>query len=414
MSERSMPSGRTPAGGGIDGGYRADAASRNEPLPPSTLSKRSFPSKTKSRTGRALSALLLCFALPYAASTLITPGRVATTSGTDAPKISVDDDCSAFAFAPDSSRIVYAAQRLLHSRHLEMQRDDLWVVNLDGKRRRLVNGEKLVQGPAAYSYAIHAVRWSPDGTRLTVEMLTSQMVDASGDTREGELTDLMDENGKEIKIQGADSAIQGASQAVWLADGVTVVYLREAMKPHLLFTVESVRPVAGRGGVLFEGRPFTAVAWDRVRGAAVAIERDPNLSGPIRLVWLDLDKQTVRELAVLDGYLGHLTISPGGSKIAYFRDGDTLEIREVSHPEKVERVPVAYGRYQWALDERRILLKRGPDRQTGELLWVSLPDGMLQPLLHELIFHDFEISPDGHWLAVTQPGKRVLQVYPLP
>lgn len=334
-------------------------------------------------------------------------------TGPDAPRVTVDDDCPAFAFAPDNNRILYAVRHVYSQHRIELQRDDIWEVTLDGKKRRLVNGEKLVQGNAPFSYAIQVIRMSPDGGRMTVEMLTSAMIDAQGNTREGELSDLMDANGKEIKIRGADSAIDGALEAAWLADGVTVVYLREAVKPKLLYTIESVRPAGGRGAPLFEGHTFTAIAWDARRNSAIAIERDRSLAGPIQLVALDLLHQTRRELATLDGFLGHLTISPSGSKVAYFHDGDTLEIRDLVAPDRAVRVPMAFGRYEWAPDERRLLLKRGPDHQSAELFWVNLPDGRLEPLLHSLIFRDFQISPDGHWLAVTAPGKRRLFVYPL-
>jgi hypothetical protein len=35
-------------------------------------------------------------------------------------------------------------------------------------------------------------------------------------------------------------------------------------------------------------------------------------------------------------------------------------------------------------------------------------------VLHGLSFRDFELSPDGRFLAVIQPGKRNLLVYPAP
>jgi hypothetical protein len=335
----------------------------------------------------------------------------------------------ALAYASDG-RIAYAVRHIMTTRRLDIQRDDIWLIGTDGKRRRIVNGEKLVQGRATFSYAIQSLRWAPDGTRLTVELLTSQMINDRGDTREGALTLLLDENGKEIKIAGADSVIPEATNAAWLADGVTVVFLLEAVKPKLLFSINSVRPVAGRGGPLFTDHAFVAVAWNAKQNTAIAIERDRSFSGPPRLVALDLVKETHHELATLEGYVGGLTLSPSGAKIAYFRDHETLEIREVAAPDQIARVRVAFGSYQWAPDERRILLKRGLERRSGDLVWISLPpvessSGKSgagpeavaapepQPVLHGLTFRDFELSPDGRSLAVIQPGKRNLLVYPL-
>ncbi len=146
----------------------------------------------------------------------------------DAPTLNVDETCTAFAYAPDG-RIAYSVRHILTTRQLEIQRDDIWLIGLDGKRRRIVNGEKLIQGasrskgPAAFSYAIQSMRCSPEGTRLTVEMLTSEMIDPRGDTREGQLTLLLDDTGREIRIASADSVIPEATNAAWLADGVTVV-----------------------------------------------------------------------------------------------------------------------------------------------------------------------------------------------
>jgi hypothetical protein len=146
-------------------------------------------------------------------------------------------------------------------------------------------------------------------------------------------------------------------------------------------------------------------------------------------VALDLIKETRRELATLDGFVGGLTISPSGTKVAYFRDYEVLEVRELAAPERVARLRVAYGAYQWAPDERRILIKRGLEHRSGDLAWVTVPplgatntragagplavaDAQLQPALHGLSFRDFELSPDGRSLGVIEPGKRNLVIYP--
>lgn len=354
-------------------------------------------------------------------------------AGQDTPSLTVPETCTAFGYAPDG-RIAYAVKHILTTKKLELQRDDIWLLGLDGKRRRIVNGEKLIQGPryggaVPFSYAVQSIRWSPDGTRMTAEMFTSEMTNERGDTREGVLTLLLDDNGKEIKIAGGDSVIPEGINAAWLADGVTVAFLQEAVKPKLLYSINSVRPVAGRGGVLFADHAFVAVAWNTKQSTGVGVERDRSLSGPPQLVALDIIKETRRELATLGGFVGGLTISPSGTKVAYFRDHEVLEIRDLAAPERVARLRVAYGAYQWAPDERRILIKRGPERRLGDLAWVTVPqldaastkagagplaatDAQLQPALHGLSFRDFELSPDGRSLGVIEPGKRNLVIYP--
>lgn len=344
---------------------------------------------------------------------LANPGLPRIIAAQEKPHLVIDEDCPAFDIAPDG-RIVYAVRRIMKAKRWDLQRDDIWVATLEGKRTRIVNGEKLVKSQAPFSYAIQALHWSPDGKLLTVDMLTDEVIDEQGNTREGQVTDLMDSDGKEIQIAGThNSIIPDGAQAQWLGDGVTVAYLAEAVKPKLLYSIGTVRPVGGRGGPILEGHTFSAVAWLPKQSAAITVERDRSLSGPIQLVWLDLIKETQRKLATLDGFLGQLSVSPSGQRVAYFRDGDTLEIRELTAPDKAIQVTAAYGHFAWAPDERRVLLKRGPEKKAGDLVWVGLPDGKLDPVLHDLAFKDFQISPDGHWLAVTQPGKRSIYVYPL-
>lgn len=330
------------------------------------------------------------------------------------PTLTIDEDCMAFAFAPDG-RIAYAVRHLMKTKRYDLERDDIWVTTPDGRRKRIVEGEKLVKSFTPYSYAIHALHWSPDSHRLAVEMLTDQVIDEKGTTREGELVDLMDDEGKEINIAGTkNSAIEDAYQAAWLSDGQTVVYLEEVVKPKLLFGIGAVRPAGGRGGSILEGHTFTAVAWDGKHNSAVAIERDRSLTGPIKLVQLDLIRQSVKDLAALDGFIGQLVLSPSATKVAYFHDGNTLEVRDLRSPDQAARVTAAFGRYEWGPNEKRVLLKRGAPNKSGDLIWLQISGGNFDPVLHDLLFRDFAISVDGRWLGVTQPGKRILMVYPLP
>jgi hypothetical protein len=50
----------------------------------------------------------------------------------------------------------------------------------------------------------------------------------------------------------------------------------------------------------------------------------------------------------------------------------------------------------------------------ADLGWIALVDleHQIDPVLRELD-HDFEIAPGGGEVVVTDPGKRVLKVYPL-
>ena len=334
------------------------------------------------------------------------------------------------AFASDG-RLAYATRRLFKTRLYDLQRDDIWLHGADGKRRRIVNGEKLVRGNVPFSYTVNSLRWSPDGRLLTAELITTAVVDPEGNTRDAVMTLLLNDDGKEIRIGSGDGVIEEGTNAAWLADGVTVVFLTEAVKPKLLFSIQSVRPVAGRGGPLFDGRTFLAAAWDARKSIGYGVERDRRMEGPPRLQHLDLMKDAADELVTLDAFAGGLTLSPTGTKVAYYRDHEVLEIRDLAAPTHIARLRVGFGVYEWTPDERRILLKRTPEKKSGNLVWFDVPpltaplagmpansqpsviEPVLTPALHGLTFREFEISQDGRTLAVIQPGRRNLLLYPL-
>ena len=330
----------------------------------------------------------------------------------------IEQECVALDYAPDG-RLAYAVRRVITIRRIQMQRDDIWVLGNDGKQKRIVDGERLVQGGVPFSYAIQSLRWAPDGRNLAVEMNIRFYIDfEKGETRDSYLTLLIDQTGKELKIGNGDGAIPEAENAAWLPDGATVVYQTEAVKPKLLFSLNKVRPLAGRGSLLFASNQFVAVAHDAARSRALAVERDAALANPPQVVLLDYIKETRKELLALEGYLGKLTVSPSGKKFAYFRNHDTLEIRAVEQPEQVATVRVAFGEYAWTLDETRLLLRRGVERKSSDLLWVKVPQpgetiSETTPALHGTPFRAFAFSRDGKWLAVVEPGRQHIQVYPL-
>lgn len=350
----------------------------------------------------------------------------------DDPLLTVDEECTAMAYAPDG-HIAYSVRHVFSQRHFDLERDDLWILSTDGKRRKIINGEKLVRGDAPFSYRITALRWSPDSTRLTAELLTSQVIDKDENTREDVVTLLLDDNGQEIKIRGGDSVISGAFEAAWLEDNSTVVYLTEAAKPKLLFALNSVRPMASTGHALLIGHTFSGVAWQPKQSAAIAVEHAPTLNGPPHMVQIDLLQQTVREIATLDAYAGGLSISPTGAKAAYYRDHEVLEILDLRAPARIARVRVGFGVYEWTPDERRIFLKRSVAHKSGDLVWFDIPELSaraanqkitaqdavpvreisLTPVLHGLAYRDFALAPNGKSLAVIQTGKRNLQIFPL-
>jgi dipeptidyl aminopeptidase/acylaminoacyl peptidase len=363
------------------------------------------------------------------------------------PVATFDQDVQAFAISQDN-QIVYAVQRMKRVKKIIVEHDDFWVGDIDGKRKKIIDGDKFNPAPGAedelpppepddedtsgkkgkkhtpippqHSYQVDSLTWSPDGRRIAVKMDTSMMAQPQGTVvqqldeqqtvRPNTLLYLMDADGRQIQIQGSKtSTLADAYNPDWLADGATLVYLSKTSGNFS--QINALRPSDGHSRVLFDGHTFSAVSWDTKRNQAFAIEESTTAVVPPKIVQLDLANQTRKELAPLEEYAGFLTISPSAAKIAYFRNGDTLEVREVANPAKTVQVRVAIGQFQWDRGETRVLLKRGEPQKSGDMVWVGLYDGRFDPFFHGLEFHNFAVAPDGGSVAVTEPGKRELVIY---
>jgi hypothetical protein len=342
------------------------------------------------------------------------------------PLHSLDEDVTAFAYSPDG-RIVYSIRRLFKTKKYDLQRDDIWLAEPNGKRR-LLEGQKFILSDKPFSYTVDGFCWSPNGRMIVADLNTLSVVDDSGKTQEERMALVLEDNGKEIRIGGENRTIHNAQDAMWLQDNSTIVYLTEAIKPNILFSFKYKTLSDSPGGPLFEGRTFLGYDSLPRTNAVIAIERDRNLSGPPRIQRLDLLGQENQELATLDDYEGGLTVSPSGKRIAYYIDKEVLEIRDLASPSRVARLRVGFGTFAWAPDETAILMKRAPEKKSGDLIWVPLPplsvpapghpipvaEPDFVPLFHGLSFRDFAISPDGHDLAVIPPGQLKLMIFPLP
>ena len=335
--------------------------------------------------------------------------------------VKVDEDVQAFAIAPDN-RIVYSVQHMRKVKKARLERDDLWISSPEGRQKKIVDGEKLFADPLL-SYQVQSFAWSPDGRRIAVMMQTVEMEQPKG-TRDQQMDEqqtvrgavaiyLMDAEGHQIPIQGMkDGLLSDGYNAAWLADGVTLVYVTRTGGDF--YELNSLRPTEGKSKPLFQGHTFAALAWDTKNNQAFAIEESMKVLSSPMLVRLDLVKETRTAIMPIDQYAGDFALSPSAQKVAYFRDGDTLEARDITNPgDKPVQVRVAIGQFQWGHDEKRVLLKRGDPLKSARLTWVGLYDGQFEPLLHDLEFHDYAVSPDGQFVAVTEPGKRSLLVYSL-
>ena len=345
----------------------------------------------------------------------------------DKPIQSIDEEITAFAFAADG-RIVYSAYRHFKTKEYDLEHDDIWLQEANGKRHRLLEGQKFNRGNHPFSYIVNSFRWSPNGRMILAELLTTTVVDDTGKAEHSFQTLLLDDSGREIHINKGDSMIPDAANAFWLPDNATIAYLTEAVKPRLLFSLKFTRPALGALPSFYEGRTFREIAWLPGSDSAIAVEQDRNLTGPSRLQRLDLLSDDDQELATPEGYESGISVSPSGKKVAYFINKEILEIRDLTALNLIARLRIGLGVYRWSPDESRILLKRSLEKKSGDLVWIDLtalapipanheipvaqPTPI--PILHGLSFRDFAISPDGRSLAVVITGKRNLLVFPLP
>jgi hypothetical protein len=172
------------------------------------------------------------------------PTARAQSPDLEKPLLNIDDDISAFAFAPDG-RIVYSARHHFHTKQYDLERDDIWLQETGGKRRRLLQGEKFTRGNTPFSYIIDSFRWSPNGRLILAQLITTSVVDEHGTTQDSIMTLALEDNGKEVHLTAADNLLKDAYDATWLVDNATIVYLTEIVKPKVLFSFKYVN-ISGR------------------------------------------------------------------------------------------------------------------------------------------------------------------------
>ena len=346
-----------------------------------------------------------------AACLLLLAAVVLPAAPDEKPLFTIDEDCNAFTFGRDG-RIAFAVLHVFSQHKFDLQRDDFWISDAGRGKRKILNGEKLARGEGGFSYVVHAIRWSPGGTKLAAEVSSGTALERHGDSILSTQTFLLDANGQEIKVADGDSFIPDSRNATWLDDDSTVVYL-EFAKPRKEFTIWSVRPSVGHAERLFEETYFLDVVWMDHPRQALAVT-SPERGEKPRLVLLDLAKQTITELAPLESYASGISVSPSGQKIAFFRDPGTLEWRTMADPRTPHDLQALTGVFFWTRDEQHVLLKSGLPRRSAVIESLRLSDGASEELFHGLTFWNFGVSPDSRRIGVSPPGKHLIQVYDLP
>ncbi len=335
----------------------------------------------------------------------------------------VDDEVTAFTYAPDG-RIVFSARRMYKAKKYDLERDDIFVLEPGGKKRKLFSGEKFTLADKPFTYLIEGFTWSPNGKIVAVQMYTTTVDIEDGSTSDARGLLFLDDQGHVLK-PGKDQVVLDAQNPLWLRDSQTVVYMTNKDLPTGVYSLQYLNVFSGPAGKAFEGRTFLDAARISGSNAAMGIERDRNMDGPPRIQKLELLSQETQEIATLDAFAGELTLSPSGTKAAYYLDKEVLEIRDLTAPNKLARMRVGLGVVQWSEDETKIFLKRTVEKKSADLVTVELPVlksyanrteiAIDEPtpsfLLHGLTIREYGISPDGKFLGIVLPGKRNLEVF---
>ncbi len=334
------------------------------------------------------------------------------------PVTTVDEEVTAFAYALDG-RIAYSVRHLYKAKKYDMERDDIFMLDTNGKRKKIFSGEKFSTGDKPITYLIEGFTWSPNSKILAVQMNTIAIDIQDGRTDEPQRALLfIDDSGREIRPV-SKGVLQDAENPLWLRDNTTLVYMTDDAMAHSLFSMHYVNLFSGPAGKAFEGRTFAAAVRMAGSNAAIAVERDRNMDGPARLQLLDLLAQDDKEIATLDAFAGGLTISPSGSMAAYYLDNEVLEIRDLSAPKRVARIRIGLGVLQWSADEKTIYLKRTIEKKSADLVSFTVPPlvayanraevPLSEPtpeyLLHGLTVREYAVSPDGRFIGIVLRGK---------
>jgi len=341
----------------------------------------------------------------------------------DKPVMSVDEEVTAFAYALDG-RVAYSVRRMYKAKKYDLERDDIWMMDGSGKRKKIFSGEKFSTGDKPLTYLIESFTWSPNSKILAVQMDTITVDVEDGHTDESRALLFIDDSGRELRPAGK-GVLLNAENPLWLRDNATVLYMTEEVPPRQLFSMQYLNIYSGPAGKAFEGRTFAAASRISGSNAAVAVERDKMMDGPPRMQLLELLAQDDKEVATLDAYAGGLTLSPTGTYAAYYIDNEVLEIRDMSAPKRITRMRVGLGVLQWSADETKIYLKRTVEKKSADLVMFTVPhlvayanhaevpvnEPTPEFLLHGLTVREYGVSPDGKLIGIVLPGKRNLQIF---
>ncbi|MFQ5662227.1 MAG: hypothetical protein ACE5HL_00140 [Terriglobia bacterium] len=353
---------------------------------------------------------LLLLWVPAATSLPKAPRVVATATEEELPVVA--------AWSPDGQRLAYGTEKKLRRKRPPLAADEdkvfsypgeVWVTGLKSKPKRILKYNFLRNRVGDFfSFTVERLAWSPDGTKLAVEV---------ADEEKNTATFLLTANGKKVKVGSRGTNYVPAYGAAWLGDNQSLGLLTEAVPPRLLHRVHLLRITAGRNISLFRQRTFAAVAWLPQRQQAVLVERDLEFARPPRLMLGDLKSGELQLLDELsEGYLGGLRASPDETKVSYFVGHKKLAVRGLAPDAPADYWPIPFGRYEWvgATGTLLFLEPKALGARTGWLTRYDPGQKTTERVLPDELIQDFWVAPTGDRVAVLTAGlKPTLKIYPL-
>src|SRR5580704_19543432 len=92
-----------------------------------------------------------------------------TSFAQEKPRLEFEEDVATFAVSQDN-KIACAVPRMKRIKKIVIERDDIWVVNPGGGKKRIIEGDKFMPVPPPTTYTVDSLAWSPDGRRIAMNM----------------------------------------------------------------------------------------------------------------------------------------------------------------------------------------------------------------------------------------------------
>src|SRR5215831_856571 len=148
--------------------------------------------------------LALCVLSTLCASLFFS--RPARAQNFDKAVVTIDEEVTAFAYAPDG-RIVFSVLRMFKVKKYDLQRDDIWIMEPGGKRKRIFEGQKFTRDEKLFTYQVESFTWSPNSRVIAVQLFTSTMDVDESNREDAPALLLLEDSGRELRPSGKDPLV---------------------------------------------------------------------------------------------------------------------------------------------------------------------------------------------------------------